>query len=210
MKKLLLLVALFCISGSAVAQDFPYSKILNYTKADFMKNNFKYDAKNNCYYLHKSEGLQTTLNVLSIIAGSTADIRPGEKDYTIIAQLGEEDQIAYVHIEFYQDNTYHRLLTFAKGYGQNIIETSSGKLTRHQFDFNGYEMVLSMDQHKITTTSTRTSYEAAKSYDESYNEYNFIIDTGVKPTSMKLSKIAAKEAKRDAKGKKKRDVEDLM
>jgi hypothetical protein len=45
--------------------------------------------------------------------------------------------------------------------------------------------------------------------DESYNEYEFIIRTGVEPWSRYLEKQAEREAKRDAKGKKKRNVEQL-
>ena len=51
---------------------------------------------------------------------------------------------------------------------------------------------------------------AVKNVDESYNEYKFIIQTDVEPWSEYLEKQAAKQAKRDAKGKKKQNVEDLM
>lgn len=49
-----------------------------------------------------------------------------------------------------------------------------------------------------------------KNVDESYNEYQFIIQTDVEPWSEEIEKAAAKKAKRDAKGKKKQSVDDLM
>ena len=68
-----------------------------------------------------------------------------------------------------------------------------------------------MDQHIVSRTSARTAdYKTVKNVDESYNEYQFIITTNVEPTSKRIDKQIAKQAKRDAKGKKKRNVEDLM
>ena len=49
-----------------------------------------------------------------------------------------------------------------------------------------------------------------KNVDESYNEYEFIINTNVEPWSDYLERQAAKKAKRDAKGKKKKSVDELM
>lgn len=68
-----------------------------------------------------------------------------------------------------------------------------------------------MEQHIISRTSARTADPlTVKNVDESYNEYEFVIKTGVEPWSKHLEKQAAKQAKRDAKGKKKQSVDDLM
>ena len=48
-----------------------------------------------------------------------------------------------------------------------------------------------------------------KNVDESYNEYEFSITTGVKPSSKYHDKLAAKKAKREAKGRK-NDLNDMM
>ena len=65
-----------------------------------------------------------------------------------------------------------------------------------------------MKQHII---SMRTfDYKAVKNVEESYNEYHFTIQTGVEPWSEYLDKKAAKKAKRDAKKKKKQNVDELM
>ena len=68
-----------------------------------------------------------------------------------------------------------------------------------------------MEQNIISRTSARTADpKTLKNVDESYNEYEFIIRTGVEPWSRKLDKQAAKQAKRDAKGKKKKTVDEMM
>ena len=72
-------------------------------------------------------------------------------------------------------------------------------------------MVLNMEQHNISRTSKRTAdRKTVKNVDESYNEYEFIIQTNVEPWSEYLERKAAKKAKRDAKGKKKQSVDELM
>jgi hypothetical protein len=98
-----------------------------------------------------------------------------------------------------------------KDHGQNLVDTSSGRLIRHQAYCGSYALELNMEQHIISRTSARTADpKALKNVDESYNEYEFIIRTGVEPWSEYLDKQAAKRAKRDAKGKKKRSVEEMM
>jgi hypothetical protein len=67
-----------------------------------------------------------------------------------------------------------------------------------------------MEKHIISRTSARTADPlTVKNVDESYNEYEFVIRTDVEPWSRYLEKQAAKQAKRDAKGKKKQSVESL-
>jgi hypothetical protein len=70
---------------------------------------------------------------------------------------------------------------------------------------------LNTEQHLISRTSARTADpKALKNVDESYNEYEFIIRTDVEPWSRYLEKKAEKSANRDAKGKKKKSVNELM
>ena len=98
-----------------------------------------------------------------------------------------------------------------KSHGDDLLETTSGKLVRHQANYRDYALELNMEQHIVSRTSARTADpKTLKNVDESYNEYEFTIMTDVEPWSEKLDKKAAKQAKRDAKGKKKQRVEDLM
>jgi hypothetical protein len=153
----------------------------------------------------------TAFNVLAVVADGIEDVRPARNDYSILVQLGKDGKVAFIKVWFYNSQTYHKLLKFVKENGQNIIETSSGKLSKHTATYGNYSIVLGMEQHIISRTSARTiDPKAVKTVDESYNEYEFTIDTGVEPWSKKLEKRAAKSAKRDAKGKKKRTVEEMM
>ena len=211
MKKILLMFVVLCATFASKAQDVPYSKYLNFTKTEFKENRFKYSESNNTWTLKKTDGLTATLNVLSIIADAEEDVRPDENDYSIVVQFGRDEKASYVTVRFYKDETYHKILTFLKDNGQNLVETTSGKLTKHQAIHGDYELELNMEQHIISRTSARTAdQKTVKNVDESYNEYCFIIKTGVEPWSKSIEKEAAKQAKRDAKGTTKQSVDDLM
>lgn len=210
MKKFLFLITL-CMAMAANAQELPYSKYLSFDKKEFKENRFKYDGDTNTWAIRKANGWNITFNVLAVIADAHEDIRPGRNDYSIVVQMGKEDKAAYVKVVYYNSETYHKLLTFMKDNGSNMVETSSGKLTKHQAFYGDYSLVLNMEQHIISRTSARTADpKALKNVDESYNEYEFIINTNVEPWSDYLERQAAKKAKRDAKGKKKKSVDELM
>lgn len=211
MKKVLLMAIAFCVAFVANAQDVPYSKYLSFNKQEFKEYRFKYDDETNTWSLNKTNGLNVTLNILCIIADAEEEIRPATNDYSIVVQMGRDEQAANVYVHFYKDDTYHKLLTFLKDNGQNLVETSSGKLIKHQAFFGDYSLELNMEQHIVSRTSSRTAdRRTVKNVDESYNEYTFIIDTDIEPWSKYLEKQAAKKAKRDAKGKKKQSVDEMM
>ena len=200
-----------CAAFVVHAQDLPYSKYLDYSKDEFKENHFKYDEDTNTWSLRKKNGLNTTLNVLVIFADAYEDIRPARNDYSILVQYGKENKASYVKVLCYNDETYHKLLTFMKDHGQNMVETSSGKIIKHQAFYGDYALELNMEQHIKSRTSARTiDPKAVKNVDESYNKYEFIIKTDVEPWSEYLERKAAKKAKRDAKGKKKQTVDELM
>lgn len=193
------------------AQDLPYSKYLKYSKSELRDNNFKYHEKTNTWYLTKTSALNTTLNVLAIIADAYEEVRPSYNDYSIIVQYGKDDMPAFVRVIYYSDETYHKLLSFIKKNCQDIIDVSSGKVIKYMTSYADYDVELKMEQHNISRTSAHTAdSKTLKNVDESYNEYEFIIRTDVDPWSRKLDKQAARQDKRDEKGKKKQHVEDLM
>ena len=211
MKKVLSLLFTLCIAIVANAQELPYSKYLHFNKKEFKENKFKYDDETNTWALRKTNGWNTALNVLAIIADAEEEIRPAQNDYSIVVQLGKEEKASYVKVVYYSDETYHKLLTFMKDHGRDLVETFSGKLFKHQAFYEGYALELNMEQHIISRTSARTADpKTLKNVDESYNEYEFIIKTDVEPWSKYLEKQAKKKAKRDAKGKKKKTVDELM
>ena len=211
MKKLFLFGLMLCLAFAANAQDVPYSKYLGYSKKEFKENKFKFDDYTNTWSLRKSNGLRVTVNILAIIADAQEDVRPAKDDYTIMIQMGKDGEASSVRVVFYNDETYHKLLTFLKDNGANFLETSSGKLVKHQANHGSYALELNMEQHNISRTSARTiDHKTVKNVDESYNEYEFMILTAVEPWSEYMEEQAAKQARRDAKGKKKQKVDDLM
>ena len=211
MRQILLLFFAWCVVLAAHAQELPYSKYLNFNKKEFKENRFKYDDKTNTWSLRKTNGWNTAFNVLAIIADASEEIRPSRNDYSIVVQFGKEDKASYVKVVCYNDETYHKLLTFMKDHAQDMVETTSGKLVKHQAYYNNYALELNMEQRLVSRTSARTADpKTVKNVDESYNKYEFIIRTEVEPWSEYLEKQAAKKAKRDAKGKKKKTVDELM
>ena len=211
MKQVLLLIFTCCMALTVHAQEVPYSKYLQFDKKEFKDNHFKYDDETNTWALRKVNGWHTTFNVLAIIADGIEDVRPGRNDYSIVVQMGKENKASYVKVVCYSDETYHKLLTFIKDYGQNTVETSSGKLIKHQAFYGDYALELNMEQHQVSRTSARSiDPKTLKNVDESYNKYEFTIRTEVEPWSEYLEKKAAKKAKRDAKGKKKKTIDELM
>lgn len=210
MKRIVILCMAIFAMCAVQAQELPYSKYLNFSKADFKENKFKYHKKLNKWTLSKTDGLNVALNVLSVITLSDEELRPSVDDYTIMVQMGEDDMVAYVVVEFYNDDAYHKILSFMMDNGDKLQETSSGKLIRHTASYNDLVLELDMFQNFISrTTSYSAGYHTSTNVDESYNEYTYTITTNVKPTSRYLEKQAAKKAKREAKGKKK-DLEDMM
>ena len=211
MKRFLLLFFMACAAFTVSAQECPYSKYLNFSKSDFKKNHFKYHEKTNTWHLNKTSALNTTLNILAIIADAEEEVRPDYDDYSIIVQFGMNDMPSFVRVIYYSDETYHKLLTFIKTNSQNVIEVSSGKKSTYQTTYGDYSLELKIEQHIVSRTSARTADPlTVKNVDESYNEYEFVIKTGVEPWSRYIDKQNAKQQKRDDKGKKKQSVDDLM
>lgn len=208
MKKLVMLLLLALPLAGFAQAEFPYSKMLYMTAEQVRDAKFKYDADKNQDVLRKTHGLQATVNVLSALSGTEGDIRPDVNDYQVLIQYGDEG-IAFIEVTFYKDDTYHELLTFASDQGKDLLETSSGKLNKMQFNFDQYSFELSREIREIKTTTDRTVAKA-KTFDQSYNLYRYVIITGKPASSPWLTKQAAKQEKRDDKGKKKKSVSDLM
>lgn len=210
MKKLLIaFICLWCATA-ATAQNIPYGKILNYKKSDLRQERYKYDSELNTWRLAKHNGLQATANVLSAVAGSTADIRPDKRDYEITVQMTAEDEIAWVKVVFHNEETLHKLLTFIADHGVNTLETHAGNTTKTQCEAEGYALELIQVNHNRQTVTSTLTHHKAKVLDDSYNTYTYTIYTGKEPWSEKIAKEQLKQLKRDSKGKKKRDVSDLM
>lgn len=210
MKRTLFFCLTLLLSIVSYAQELPYSKYLNFSKVEFKENRFKYHEKTNTWYLNKTSALNTTLNILAIIADAEEEIRPDYNDYSIIVQFGESDRVSCIRVIHYNDDAYHKLLAFVKTNCQNVIDVSSGKIKKYLATYGDYEIELKLEENIISRTSAHTADpHTVKNVDESYNEYEYVIRTGVEPWSRYLDKQAEKQAKRDAKGKKKQSVENM-
>ncbi|MDR2887531.1 MAG: hypothetical protein LBV26_05970 [Bacteroidales bacterium] len=210
MKKVLLITVLMYVFAVGFSQsEFPYSKILRMSQDELKENKFKYDTDKNQYVLKKRDGWQSTANVLSALGGTTADIRPHVDDYEIILQYGDEG-VSSLTVIFYNDNTYHELMTFAVDRCENFLETDSNTKRKAQFNYDGFAFELNMEILGITSTTGRTNSAIVKTQDESYNIYTYSIFTGIEPNSKWLQQEAKKQQQRDDKGKKKRTAADLM
>lgn len=204
MKKILsLFFCLLCLS--AVAQDFPYQKLLNYAHQDFENAKFKYDSYYNQWDLNRANGWNVASNVLSALADESADSRPASDDYHITVQLGDNEQIANIYVTFYQTSTYHDILTFANDHGSNLLETNSSKTSKIQFNYDAYKFTIERIEIQESTTVTNTS-ATAKSKDTSYDKYVYIIETDISPSSPYKTRQMEKQQKRDDKGKKQNNV----
>lgn len=207
MKKLFTLLLLL-LPISMFAQDFPYAKMVKMSPEELIDANFKYDKKKNQFILVKNHGLQATANILSALNGTTNDIRPDARDYKITVQYGP-DGCAFVEVIFYADETYHDILTYASDNGENLLETNSSTLHKVQYNIGEFSMELTRRLQAMSTSQVSSGALAATK-DNSYNIYTYVIFTGKAADSEWLQKEAAKQAKKDSKGKKKSNVSDLM
>ena len=120
MKRFLALAFALCMALVVNAQDLPYSKYLDYSKQEFRDSQFKYNKKTNSWTLFRVSGLGTTINVLAILVDAYEDIRPSHNDYKITVQMGRDDKASDVRVVFYNDETYHKLLTFIMDNGEKL------------------------------------------------------------------------------------------
>lgn len=210
MKKLLLLfVLLMTVTTYAQEQEnkFPYGKMLNMSHDELIDAKFKFDNYRNQYVLTKTNGLNATANILGALSGTPTNYIPHVNDYTVVIQKGVKE-IAYIEVAFYDSKLYHELLTFAADSGKDLLETNSSSLTKTQFNYSDYSFILTSKTNKQSSTTAGGNKATTK--DDTYSIYTFTINTGAAPASDWLTKEAAKAAKRDAKGQKKRSAADLM
>lgn len=212
MRKLLLLAAIALIALNVQAQEhtesqFPYGKMLKMTDQQLKEAKFKYDGNKNQYVLIKQNGLNQTAAILGALNGSAANYIPHVNDYQVTIQRGQSD-VAYITVVFYDSKIYHDIMTFASDQGSDLLETSSSKIVKHQFGYAGYGFELS--QQVVGQAAIVSGGRNVSSKDQSYDIYSFTIHTGEAPYSDWLVKEAEKQAKRDAKGKKKQSAADLM
>lgn len=207
MKKILATLLLIFVASYTMNAQLPYSKLLGLSEEGLKEGHFKYDKNKNQYVLKKSNGLNKTMNIISGLNGTTADIKPHPNDYVVILQRGR-DAVSSLTVVFYKDETFHEIQTWLAENNIDVLETNSGKLTMQKFNYDDYSIELDIEKVGISTTTGNTA-ALSKSIDESYNMYTYTIYTGILPYSKWHEKQANKKAQKDEKGKKK-NLDDLM
>ena len=161
--------------------------------------------------MRKVIGIGETILDILFRNNQAATSVPGGSTFNSMISLGRVGVPSCFLSEIGDDKVGSIVRSFLKDNGEKLVETSSGKLIKYQAYYDGYALELNMEQHIVSRSSSYTAdSRTIKNVDESYNEYQFVIRTDIEPWSTRIDKYAAKQAKRDAKGKKKRSVEELM
>ncbi len=201
---------LIIFSVSAFAQ-LPYSKMMGLSHDQLIEKNFKYDKKKNQFVLTKTDGLNSTLNVLTALSGQAATYQPSVKDYSITLQYGQADSLSSLTAVFYSDDTYNEIQTWLAENNIQAISSGSGKVSILKFTYENLDIELRSQAFIQSAGQTTASRYAANSnsIDKSFNIYTYTIFTGIAPLSEWHSKLQAKKDKDKAKGKKE-DLNDLF
>lgn len=211
MKKLLLAFNVVLISTISVCAQLPYSKMIGLSSQELIEKNFKFDKKKNQYVLTKTDGLNTTLNVLTALSGQAATYQPSKKDYKIILQYGQLDSLSSLTAVFYSDDTFNEIQTWLAENNIQPISSGSGKVSIQKFSYDNLFVELRSEaviQSAGTATGNRFGSNS-NSIDKSYTVYTYTIFTGVEPVSEFITKAQLKKEARKAKGKKE-ELNDLF
>lgn len=217
MKKLLLFLLIISLATCVNAQEeeqnqneskFPYGKMLKMSDDELSAAKFKYDRYKNQWVLRKLNGLNKASNIMSALSGVAANYVPHKDDYQVTIQRGTTG-VAYIEVNFFDNNIYHDIITFAMDNGSDVLETKSGKITKTQFGYDNY--LFSLISHAVSQGAISSgNYRSATTKDESYESFVFTIYTDIEPASLFLEKQTEAQNKRDAAGKKKKSAAELM
>ena len=192
--------------------EFPYSKVMFATKSQLKAQKFKYDE-------YKNQMKLTHYNGLNVVASILSDIMtPAKEDYEILVQYGADDAISSIQVTFFDKDIYEHILRFADDKECTVKEISSGKGKKYTFKYGGYDFALSYKfknvQHADTFTGTNDkgnrAYSSTSTQDFSYDQYTYVVETGVEPVSDYLRSKAGRKAKREASGKKAQSSADFL
>lgn len=191
MKKMLLLCVAVLLSAHLFAQDFPYSEMLKMTDTELVAENFKYNKKHNQWTLRKTDGQQAAREVIAPLS-ATDTAQPQADDCTIVIKKGAEG-VASIDVRFYNRSTCLQLLNFAKSFGENLREDTSGALRRLMFEYKECSFVLQMKTQGRTSVVKTLMERPIKVLDGTFSVYDLTITTGIEPVSPHLTKQAEKK-----------------
>jgi hypothetical protein len=210
MKKIALLLTIITCFGFELSTQLPYSKMLGLSTAELIEKGFKYNQKKNQYVLTKTDGLNTTLNVMNALSGSAATYAPSKKDYKIIIQYGQSGLSSLTAV-FYSDDTFNEIQTWLAENNIQSVSSASGKISIQKFSYDSLQVDLRTEaviQSNGSIARTRSS-TTTNSRDNSYTVYTYTIQTGILPYSEWHLKEQQKKEANKAKGKKD-DLNDMF
>ena len=164
--------------GVFAQNDFPYGKLLNYSSSDFSNAKFKYNAKKSTWTLIKVDGADMLNQLSTLMDNPNAEIKVSENNYTIVVQMGANQQIATIEVNFFKKSVYNDIVEFANKNGTNLKVTDLDVVQKTTFDYGQYHF-------RLLKTQVGTS-EGEKCY-----EYNYQIDTGLNAVGTKASSVDA-------------------
>jgi len=212
MKQVLAFFTFFLFFITGAFAELPYSKMLNLNPEQLSDKGFKFTEKKNQWVLTKTDGLNTTLNVLSALTvGNAATYKPSAKDYTVVLQMSQDGQVSSLTVTFYNDNTFNEIQTWLAENNISTINSASGKISLQRFTCDSLQVELrTAAVIQSSGSTTRSQYALnSNSIDNSYTVYSYTIWTGIPPYSEWLTKQEQKKAAKKAKGAKD-DLNDLL
>ena len=206
-----LIVSLLC-AASALAQTYPYQKVMDAEPLELRGQNFRFAKDKNQYILSRT----SFGSVLSSIA-TEADMH-GKDDYTITVQLGEQSMKSWMKVEFYDSSIYDTILEFARTNGEGLSDNSTGKGVKYTYTYDGKKFTLAFEKVEVKVTDSQSfsgekntsgaldaiigTATTATTSDRSYDKYVYTVETDVPATSPYLDREKAKNERRRANGQK--------
>lgn len=199
MKKSLLSLLLFLFAGQSFAQDLPFSRLLDMTAQELIRQNFTYKFNKNRYVLSKTDVWAGLLEV--------ADTR----SYSIILQYGDAGP-AWLKVSFTSPRAYHNIMEYVLDSGIEYCETVSERQVKVTFEADGYSVELyrePVNRYK-TYTASSDNWAYSRTRDISHEEFTYVVRTGNAATSKWHTKRAKKQERRRNSGRKARSITEYM
>lgn len=190
---LIIILALFSFI-SIKAEELPYRELTTKKAQELVAEGFTFNTYTNCWK-KKKRGAKS----------------PKSKAYEIVLQNGRNKNgelgIAQVMVTFYNDRTYHKLMTYIEKNVKENIYTSEGISEITDFEQDGYKCTLTKRRVNRTYISEGGLVNDVKDYP--YNIYQFTINTDLTPVSEYLDKEQKKKEK-ELKRNEKNSLNDYM
>ncbi|MGL5690839.1 MAG: hypothetical protein ACRDD8_08465 [Bacteroidales bacterium] len=194
MRNITFIILAFFVFISVKAEELPYSELTNKKAQELVAEGFTFNTYTNCWK-KKRRGAKS----------------PKSKAYEIVLQNGRDKNgelgIAQVIVTFYNDKTYHKLMTYIEKNVKNKIYTSEGITEISDFEQDNYKCTLT--KRRINRTYVTEGILVDDVRDYPYNIYEFTINTDLTPVSEYLEKEQKKKEK-ELKRNEKSSLNDYM